>query len=174
VTRLWGEDHPSFTGRYYSLDKAPFAPANVQRPHPPIVIGGQGKQWIIPLVARYADGWNAVSGVTPDGIRERLALIRAECVRVGRTPCPSEVSVLLPLVAITRVPLVGPALRLGARAVVRPEVARSILADSPSAITARIRDYVDAGVTEVILSLRPPFDHALLRRFAEEIMPSFR
>ena len=174
ITKLWSEDHPSFTGRYYSLDKAPFAPANVQRPHPPIVIGGQGKQWIIPLVARYADGWNAVSGVTPDGIRERRALIRGECARVGRTPCPEDVSVLLPLVAITRVPLVGPAVRLGARAVVRSEVASAILADSPSAITARIREYVDAGATEVILSLRPPFDRALLRRFAEEIMPSFR
>jgi F420-dependent oxidoreductase-like protein len=174
ITKLWREDHPTFRGRWYTLDRAPFAPANVQRPHPPIVIGGQGKRWIIPLVARYGDAWNAVSGVDPDGIRERRRLIEDECRRVGRSPCPQEVSVLLPLVAITNIPLAGPAVRLGARAVVRKEVARSVLADSPGAIRDRLQAYADAGATEIILSLRPPFDRDILRRFAEDIMPAFK
>ncbi len=174
ITKLWSEDHPSFAGKYYQLDKAPFAPPNVQKPHPPIVIGGQGKRWIVPLVARYADGWNAVSGVMPDGIRERRAIIEAECRRIGRSPCPSEVSVLLPLVAITNIPLAGPVVRFGARALVKKEVAQSILADSPAAIQQRIREYVDAGATEIILSLRPPFDREVLRRFAQDIMPAFK
>jgi F420-dependent oxidoreductase-like protein len=174
ITSLWTEDHPSFTGKYYSLDKAPFAPPNVQKPHPPIIIGGQGKRWIVPLVARYADGWNAVSGVSPDGIRERRKIIEEECRRLGRAPCPAEVSALLPLIAITDIPLAGPAIRLGARAVVRKEIARSILAGSPSSIRDRIHEYTEAGVTEVILSLRAPFDRELLRRFAKDIMPAFR
>jgi len=174
ITKLWSEDHPTFQGKYYRLDHAPFAPRNVQKPHPPIIVGGQGKDWIIPLVARYADGWNAVSGVTPDGIRERRQIIEDECKRIGRTPCPSYVSVLLPLVAITNVPLAGPVVRFGARAVVKKEVAQSILADSPDAIRDRIRAYVDAGASEIILSLRTPFDHELMRRFAQEIMPSFK
>ena len=174
ITKLWGEDHPTFKGKYYSLDHAPFAPPNVQKPRPRIVVGGKGKQWIVPLIARYADGWNAVSGVDPDGIRERREIIRRECQRVGRNPCPDYVSVLVPLVAITNVPLAGPLVRLGARAVVDKDVAESILADSPEAITARIRAYVDAGAQEIILSLRPPFDRDLLQRFAKEIMPSFR
>jgi alkanesulfonate monooxygenase SsuD/methylene tetrahydromethanopterin reductase-like flavin-dependent oxidoreductase (luciferase family) len=174
ITKLWSEDHPTFQGKYYRLDHAPFAPRSVQKPHPPIIVGGQGKDWIVPLVARYADGWNAVSGVTPDGIRERRRIIEDECKRIGRTPCPSYVSVLLPLVAITNIPLAGPVVRLGARAVVKKEVAQSILADSPDAIRDRIRMYVDAGATEIILSLRPPFDRELMRRFAQEIMPSFK
>jgi F420-dependent oxidoreductase-like protein len=174
ITKLWTEDHPSFTGKYYRLENAPFAPKNVQKPHPPIVIGGQGKRWIVPLVARYADGWNAVSGVTPDGIRERRQIIEDECRRVHRSPCPTDISVLVPLVAITDIPLAGPVVRLGARALVKKEVAQSILADSPGAIRDRIAAYADAGATEIILSLRPPFDRALLRRFAQEIMPAFK
>jgi F420-dependent oxidoreductase-like protein len=174
ITKLWSEDHPTFRGTWYALDRAPYAPPNVQKPRPPIIVGGQGKQWIIPLVARYADGWNAVTGVGPDGIRERRALIAAECARIGRSDCPTSVSVLLPLVAITRVPLAGSAVRLGARAMVKKEVAREILADSPSAIREKLRLYADAGVTEIILSLRPPFDADLLRRFAAEVMPEFR
>jgi len=174
INKLWTDDHPSFHGKYYSLDHAPFAPKNVQKPHPPIIIGGQGERWIVPLVARYGDGWNAVSGVSPDGIRERRRIIDDECRRIGRSPCPTYVSVLLPLVAITNIPLAGPVVRFGARAVVKKEVAQSILADSPDAIRDRIRTYVDAGASEIILSLRPPFDRELVRRFAQEIMPSFR
>jgi F420-dependent oxidoreductase-like protein len=174
IKRLWTADHPSFDGKYYHLQKAPFAPANVQRPHPPIVIGGQGKQWILPLVARYGDGWNAVTGVTPDGIRERRAIIAAECAKIGRTPCPAEVSVLLQLVAMTDIPLAGPAVRLGARALGLGRAAPGIVADSPGAIRDKIRAYADAGVSEIIVGLRPPFDHALLRRFAQEIMPAFK
>ena len=173
ITKLWSEKHPSFEGKYYRLKDAPYAPANVQRPRPPIVIGGQGKDWIIPLVARYADGWNAVTGVGPDGIRERRAIIERECARIGRSPCPTDVSVLLPLVAITRIPLAGPIVRFGARAVVKKEVAGAVLADSPQGIRDRIRPYVDAGANEIILALRPPFDHDLLREFAKEIIPAF-
>jgi F420-dependent oxidoreductase-like protein len=174
ITKLWSEDHPSFQGKYYSLDRAPFAPGNVQTPRPPIIIGGQGKQWIVPLVGRYADGWNAVTGVTPEGVRERIQIIRDECARIGRDPCPSDVSILLPLVSITRIPLAGPLVRLGARAVVDKRIAGSILADSPAAIEKRIRTYVDAGVNEIILSVRAPFDADLLRAFASDVIPRFR
>lgn len=174
ITKLWGDErHPSFTGKYYTLDRAPFSPPNVQRPRPPIIIGGQGKEWIVPLVGRYGDGWNAVTGVTLDGIRERRAIIAQECARIGRAPCPTDVSVLVPLVAITNVPLAGPAVRLGARLLVEKDVADAVLADSPATIRERLAAYADAGVTEIILSLRPPFDRELLRTFAAEIMPSF-
>src|SRR5437762_1157741 len=71
-------------------------------------------------------------------------------------------------------PLAGPVVRFGARALVKKEVAQSILADSPAAIQQRIREYVDAGATEIILSLRPPFDREVLRRFAQDIMPAFK
>ena len=174
ITKLWDEDHPTFHGKYYTIDKAPFLPKNVQKPHPPIVIGGQGEKWIVPLVARYADGWNAVTGVTPEGIRERRTIIEAECKKIGRSPCPTYVSALLPLIAITKVPLAGPVVRFGARAVVKKDVADSIIADSPDAIKDRIRALADAGVTEVILSVRSPFDAKLIREFATEVMPAFR
>ena len=125
-------------------------------------------------VARYADGWNAVTGVGPDGIRERRQIIADECRRVGRSPCPTEISALVPLVAITNIPLAGPVVRLGARVIAGRKIARDVMADSPAAIRERIQKYVDAGATEIILSLRPPFDRGLLRKFSQDIMPAFR
>jgi F420-dependent oxidoreductase-like protein len=174
ITRLWRDEHPSFDGKYYSLFQAPFSPKPVQKPHPPIVIGGQGKKWIMPLVARYADEWNAVTGISPDGIRTRLADVHEECRRLGRNPCVREVSVFLPLANITEVPLAGPATRLGARLLVDAPVARSVLAGSVAGIQDQIRPYLEAGATSVIITTRPSINHDLMRRFAREVVPGLR
>ncbi len=174
ITRLWRDDHPTFKGKYYSLFEAPMSPRPVQRPHPPIVIGGQGPKWIMPLVARYADEWNVPIGLTPDEVRTRIAEMRAECARIGRSPCVERVSVFLPLISITGVPLAGPATRLAARALVEKRIARSLLVGSAADIRGRLRPYVDAGATSIIVSLRPPFSAELMRAFAVEVMPAFR
>ena len=174
IRALWTEEQPSFVGEYYTLRKAPFAPAPVQKPHPPIVIGGKGKKWIMPLVARYADEWNVPLGVEPEGVRERMEIVRRECDRAGRSPCVERISAFLPLVNITNVPFAGPVTRLGARLLVEERIARSILAGSADDIAERIQQYVEAGATRVILSIRPPYDRDLIRRFAEEVMPRFR
>src|SRR5262249_54028098 len=146
----------------------------LQQPHPPIVVGGQGKQWIIPVVARYADEWNVPIGVTPDGLTERLAEIRQECQRIGRSPCVREVSVFLPVANITDIPLAGAATRLAARLLVDERAATSVLAGSADDIKAKIKSYVDAGATSVIVTTRPSINPDLLRRFASDIIPAFR
>ncbi|HEV7732953.1 MAG TPA: TIGR03560 family F420-dependent LLM class oxidoreductase [Candidatus Binatia bacterium] len=174
ITLLWKGGHPSYTGRYYTLFEAPMAPEPIQKPHPPIVIGGQGPKWIMPLVAKYADEWNVPIGLTPDDVRRRIAEMKAECTRIKRDPCVRKVSVFLPLVTITDIPLAGPATRLGARALVDERVAGSLLAGSAADIQGRLREFVDAGATGFIINVRAPFDHALLARFATEVVPAFR
>ena len=174
ITRLWNADRPTWKGKYYELVDAPFSPKPLQQPHPPIVIGGQGKRLIMPIVARYADEWNVPPGVTPDGVRERLTIVRRKCRRLQRSPCVSNVSVFLPLVNVTNVPLAGPLTRFGARFVVGKQVASSLLAGSPREIRKRIQEYVDAGATRVIITTRPALNRRLMRRFANEVMPAFR
>jgi F420-dependent oxidoreductase-like protein len=174
MTQLWTKDHPTFAGKYYKLDNAPFNPPPVQRPHPPIIIGGQGKKWIMPLVARYADGWNVPIGVSPEGIRKRMEIVHKECDRIGRKPCNVEVSALLILYSISDVPLAGSAIKLGARVIEGKGISRSLLVGSPKDITEQIRPYVDAGVTHVIVHIEPPFNAEMLRRFATEVIPNFR
>ena len=75
---------------------------------------------------------------------------------------------------ISDVPLLGDAIRLGARVMESKRVARSVLAGSPRDITDQIRAYVDAGATHIIMNLQPPYDPKLLRRFSTEVMPNFR
>src|SRR3989442_9706480 len=86
ITKLWSEDHPSFAGKYYQLDKAPFAPPNVQKPHPPTGIRGQGQDRARPPRARYPAGRNAGSAVIPHRIPQRRALLQAGGRRLRAGP----------------------------------------------------------------------------------------
>lgn len=161
ISTLW-RGGGSFAGEHYSLEKAPFAPPNVRTPRPPIIVGGQGKQWIVPLVGQYADGWNAAPSVTPDGFRERVEIIREACAKAGRVTCPSRFSKVLRLKTISDAPLPTPA---------RPQAASWVLAGTPKQIASRVGDFVDAGANEIILMLPPPYDLELLRRFSSEVVP---
>src|SRR3712207_2020861 len=70
VTRLLQSDEPvSFDGEFYRLRDAVLMPRSLRPGGPPIVIGGNGPRRTLPLVARYADEWNAVF-VTTDRLAE--------------------------------------------------------------------------------------------------------
>ncbi|HET7036851.1 MAG TPA: LLM class flavin-dependent oxidoreductase [Thermomicrobiaceae bacterium] len=78
---LWTEEEASFSGRYYQLDHARPAIWPLQRPHPPITIGGKGDR-VLRVTARYADRWNYIGPF--EGFVEAVARLRATCEQVGR------------------------------------------------------------------------------------------
>jgi F420-dependent oxidoreductase-like protein len=78
---LWTQERTTFDGRYYRLRDALAEPKPVQRPHPPIWIGGNGEQ-LLRLVARHAAVWTAGYAVT-DETADRLD---AACRAIGRDP----------------------------------------------------------------------------------------
>ena len=75
----------SFSGRWYQVEQAPVIPGPVQRPRPPLWVGGKGDR-LLGVVARAADGWNVVWSMTPDDYTERLGALEAACKRAGRSP----------------------------------------------------------------------------------------
>jgi alkanesulfonate monooxygenase SsuD/methylene tetrahydromethanopterin reductase-like flavin-dependent oxidoreductase (luciferase family) len=84
VTRLCTGEEVSYSGRQVSLEGARLRPPPVQRPHPPIWIGGSGRRRTLPLAARYADVWHTFAGPA------RMAELGAEVDRLaeaaGRPP----------------------------------------------------------------------------------------
>jgi alkanesulfonate monooxygenase SsuD/methylene tetrahydromethanopterin reductase-like flavin-dependent oxidoreductase (luciferase family) len=84
VTRLWTGEVVSYEGTQVSLRDAQMRPLPVQRPHPPIWIGGTGPTRTLPLVARYADVWHAWG--TPSSLRAANIRIDELAVAAGRDP----------------------------------------------------------------------------------------
>jgi F420-dependent oxidoreductase-like protein len=82
----------SFEGTYYRLTDARCEPKPVQRPRPPLVIGGAGERRTLRIAARFADQWN-IPGATPEVLAHKIEVLHRHCADVGRDPAEIEVSV---------------------------------------------------------------------------------
>jgi F420-dependent oxidoreductase-like protein len=82
--QMWSDDNGPFAGKYYRLAETLNVPQSIQRPHPPILIGGMGEQRTLRLVARYADACNLFSMPGVDVIRHKLNVLRGHCEAEGR------------------------------------------------------------------------------------------
>ena len=85
ITALWTEDTASFDGRYFRLQDAICNPKPVQKPHPPIVVAGQGEKRSLRVVATHADEWNATGIDAADWSRLNQVLT-SHCEAIGRDP----------------------------------------------------------------------------------------
>lgn len=87
LTGLLGETGGPFTldGEFHSTAGARNFPTAVQRPHPPVIVGGKGDR-LLRLIARSADGWNTCWAWTPEAYAERAAVLDRECEAIGRDP----------------------------------------------------------------------------------------
>ncbi len=92
IRSLWTRERTSFVGKHYQLAGAIAEPKPVQQPHPPIWIGGSGRQRTLRITARYADVWNAAWG-SPDEVAEVSAVLDRRCAEIGRDPAEIRRSV---------------------------------------------------------------------------------
>jgi len=85
ATRMWAGDDAPFQGTHYRLGRPDGSPLPIQRPRPPILIGGTGERRTLRLVARYADACNLFD--IPDGgrtVKHKLEVLARHCADLGR------------------------------------------------------------------------------------------
>jgi len=87
IKKMWTEDLATFRGKYYHIINAVNEPKPLQKPHPPIWIGGSLNR-ILRLVAKYADGWNLgfYQSNTPEGFGKKNRILNTLCKKIGRDP----------------------------------------------------------------------------------------
>jgi probable F420-dependent oxidoreductase len=85
VRGMFGGGPFSFDGTYEKAEQARCQPRPVQRPAPPVWVGGKGEK-LVELAGRHADGWNTAWIWTPEDWAKRAALLDAACERAGRDP----------------------------------------------------------------------------------------
>jgi|HubBroStandDraft_3_1064219.scaffolds.fasta_scaffold00633_3 F420-dependent oxidoreductase-like protein len=84
--QMWRGDEQPFRGRHYQLDRPLNSPNALQRPHPPILIGGSGERRTLRLVAQYGDACNLfdIPDRFADVLPAKLRVLREHCEQVGR------------------------------------------------------------------------------------------
>jgi len=137
---LWTEPRANFDGKYYQLKDALCEPKPVQKPYPPIVIGGSGEQLTLRVVARYADIWNFVGGSVED-FRHKQEVLARHCEAIGRDPA-----------TITR------------------SIQSMINYNNIGETRDTIRPYIAEGASHIVLNLRAPYPENIVHRVSEEIV----
>jgi F420-dependent oxidoreductase-like protein len=85
ITGLLTQETTDFAGKFYQLTAARCEPKPVQRPHPPICIGGSGEKRTLRTAARFAQHWNFLGG-TPEQFSHKRDVLYQHCADLGRNP----------------------------------------------------------------------------------------
>jgi alkanesulfonate monooxygenase SsuD/methylene tetrahydromethanopterin reductase-like flavin-dependent oxidoreductase (luciferase family) len=95
IKAMWTQLEPSFSGRYFHIDKAINLPPPLQQPHPPIMIGGTDLR-TLRIIAQEADIMSFFTHTLSTGeLKRRLGLVRAWAIEAGRKPVDIEVSAMV-------------------------------------------------------------------------------
>ena len=178
IKRLWSEPEVSFRGRYYNLDGAKNDPKPVQKPRPPILVGGRGETHLLGAVAGCADICNMGFEMSLEEHRTKLGILEEHCKRRARDVSQIEVShntrVLIGENSqeFDRLVAEGAASSNMSADAYRASLARAV-AGTPEQCVERIRSYVDGGITYFFLLFPDPIPSESLRLFAREVMPHF-
>ncbi|MGE5287367.1 MAG: TIGR03560 family F420-dependent LLM class oxidoreductase [Micromonosporaceae bacterium] len=142
IVSLLSQPTTTMQGRYVRLTDARCEPKPVQRPHPPIAIGGRGPKRTLRAAARWAQHWNAITQ-SPDQWRPLKDTLIAHCADIGRDPAQITCSV---------------------NVMVDPAKGTGHAAEAASA-------YRDAGADLAIINLPHRAKPAVLESLAEALAP---
>ncbi|HEY6415714.1 MAG TPA: LLM class F420-dependent oxidoreductase [Acidimicrobiales bacterium] len=174
VTGLWttpvGERF-DFQGRHYQLSDSPALPKPIQRPRPPVIVGGLGRRRTPALAARYADEFNVAFAPLGD-FSTLVAAVTDACERTGRDPSSMTWSTAQVLCCGED----EEAYRRRAAAIGRePDQLRATgLAGTVAEVTDKLGAFAAGGAQRVYLQVLDLSDLDHLRLVAAEVAPTFR
>ena len=151
-------EKPVFQGEHYQIANLGFYPKPLQKPHPPVWIGGYTLSALRRAV-RLGDGWHP-SNLVPDALAEKVSILRRLCDEAGRDPASLTISTRVNNVAFGD----------SGDTVGRP----SPLSGTAPQMIDTIKRYADAGVSHIVLGIRGRDAATMLttaRRFADEVRP---
>ena len=171
VHRVWTEDVVDFRGRFYTLDGCKALPKPVQRPRPPIIVGGSARPGTARPAARFADEYNTF-GASPEEAARRRGRLDDACEAEGRDPATLPLSVMASFaIGADESELRERARRLGGEDALT-RFRENGVAGTPTEVVDRLRAYEEAGVTRVMLQHLLHDDLDAIELVGREVLPA--
>ncbi len=170
IKSMWVDKETWFKGKYYRVYGAINYPKPLQKPHPPIMVGGFGEKIMAKIIAKHADKSNFFG--TPEEFKRKIAVLEKHCKEIGR-----DCDEIKKTIAITAAifesedelrKFVNELYALGFSV---EEFLRNSLTGTPDKIVSKIREYIRAGVEEFIIYFKDVESIKPLEVFAEKVIP---
>jgi F420-dependent oxidoreductase-like protein len=148
--QMWQGDEKPFHGKHYTLERPLNSPQSVQKPHPPLLIGGSGERKTLRLVAQYGDACNLFMFSEEETLRHKLDVLRDHCQSIGRSYEDIEKTTL------------------GSFRLTRDGRNNSI---TPDTLLTILRRLADLGIDQAIFSLQNVADLEPFDLLATQVVP---
>ncbi len=171
IKAMWTQPEVRYKGKYYTLNFAVCEPKPVQKPHPPITIGGSGEKLTLKITAKYADKLDFGYLPTKADYERKLSVLEKYCKEIGRQFDEIEKSVWPVgqiLLSKDDLELQEKMRRVKPVGMSEETFEKYSYIGSPSGFVDQISPYLDLGVTQFLLFFGDLPRLESLRLFAEE------
>ncbi len=171
LTQAFANERVDFAGSHYTVRDMPIVPGPVQRPRPPIVVGGVGEKYTLPLVARYADVWNVPTYALGE-LEHKVAVLRSICAVVGRDPAEIVLSVEAVMALAPDQASLAAVREVAERRFGGPGfgLREGGLVGTPSQIVDRIKEWESLGFGQIVLFTHDRASDATLDLLASDVI----
>ncbi len=172
IHALWTREKASYAGKFYQLADAVCEPKPLQKPHPPITVGGSGEKYTLKVTAQYADRFDFGYLPTIEQYKHKLEVLQSHCQSVGRDfdeierSCWPAGQVVL---GQNHQELEEKIDRLKPKSVSREDFSQYAFLGTPDDVASLLKPYLDLGATQFMLFFADLPDTGSLWLFAEAV-----
>jgi alkanesulfonate monooxygenase SsuD/methylene tetrahydromethanopterin reductase-like flavin-dependent oxidoreductase (luciferase family) len=166
---MWTEEpSASFEGKYYQIHNAYCNPKPIQKPSPPILVGGSGEKTTLKIVAKYADACNLFGST--ETVKKKLDILKAHCKSVDR----DYDSILKTKLGIVIIDNDGRKAKKKVQhafmGMPEAQLREFAIYGTPEEVLKQIKEFEDIGIQYLIVDLEPQREIEALEVFSHEVM----
>src|ERR687888_1784181 len=154
IRKMWTEEpYASFNGKYYQIHNAYCNPKPIQKPSPPILVGGSGERKTLRIVAKYADACNLLGSA--ETVKRKLNILKEHCKSVGRD-YDSILKTKLDLVVIDNdMEMANKRIKQIFKALPEEQIREFVIYGTPEEVLRQIELLEEVGIQYLIVDLDP-------------------
>jgi F420-dependent oxidoreductase-like protein len=176
IKKMWTEEKVDFKGKYYNMENAINYPKPLQKPHPPILIGGGGEKLTLRVVAKHANIYNWWGNWLLEDFKTKLEVLKRHCEEIGRDygeiekSCSTDVIIGESEKEIQSI--VRELVKDGWD--IKEESRENQLIGTPEQCVEQLKRFVEVGTTYFIFHFARGLETRSYELFAKEVIPEFR
>jgi F420-dependent oxidoreductase-like protein len=169
IRKMWTEEPcASFNGKYFQINNAYCNPKPIQKPSPPILVGGSGERKTLKIVAKYADACNLFGST--ESIKKKLDILKEHCKSVGRDFDSILKTKLGTIVLDDDREVAKDRVEETFRGVPEEQIKEFVIYGTPEDILKQIEALQQVGIQYLIVNLEPSRELEALDTFANKII----